>query len=82
MKIAASIRTTKKDQLINLLGTKLGADIKSTCEKLGLAAAHDAGGVGLLSIKTAEGGVLPFAALAKIDHYTSQESETTEFIRV
>ena len=44
MKIAASIRTTKKDQLINLLGTKLGADIKSICEKLGLAAAHDAGG--------------------------------------
>ena len=28
-------RTTKKDQLIKLLGTKSGADIKSLSEKLG-----------------------------------------------
>ena len=28
-------RTTKKDQLIKLLGTKAGADIKSLSEKLG-----------------------------------------------
>ncbi len=28
-------RTTKKQQLIKLLGTKSGADIKSLCDKLG-----------------------------------------------
>lgn len=31
----AGRRTTKKDQLIKLLGTKSGADIKSLSEKLG-----------------------------------------------
>ena len=34
-KSAAASRTTKKDQLIKLLGTKAGADIKSLSEKLG-----------------------------------------------
>ena len=34
-KRAAASRTTKKDQLIKLLGTKSGADIKSLSEKLG-----------------------------------------------
>ncbi|MGJ8557103.1 MAG: DUF3489 domain-containing protein [Sulfitobacter geojensis] len=34
-KLSKSSRTTKKDQLIKLLGTKTGADIKSLSEKLG-----------------------------------------------
>ena len=34
-KPATASRTTKKDQLIKLLGTKSGADIKSLSEKLG-----------------------------------------------
>ena len=35
LKPATASRTTKKDQLIKLLGTKSGADIKSLSEKLG-----------------------------------------------
>ena len=34
-KLAAASWTTKKDQLIKLLGSKSGADIKSLSEKLG-----------------------------------------------
>lgn len=34
-KAKATTRTTKKDQLIRLLGTKSGADIKTLSEKLG-----------------------------------------------
>ena len=34
-KLATCSRTTKKDQLIKLLGSKSGADIKSLSEKLG-----------------------------------------------
>ena len=34
-KLAAASRTTKKDQLIKLLGSKSGSDIKSLSEKLG-----------------------------------------------
>ena len=34
-KARAGRRPTKKDQLINLLGTKSGADIKTLSEKLG-----------------------------------------------
>lgn len=34
-KARAGRRTTKKDQLIKLLGTKSGADIKTLSEKLG-----------------------------------------------